>query len=104
MALMNRKIAEEIKGLVETSLYKKSIRYYHFLTGIIQLKRKDYSEAIKSFLDSVSLFPHPNMWEAENALYMYYLARAYYESGDMRKAGEEFERIIELLPVRILYG
>ncbi len=99
-----RKIAEEIKGLVETSLYKKSIRYYHFLTGIIQLKRKDYSEAIKSFLDSVSLFPHPNMWEAENALYMYYLARAYYESGDMRKAGDEFERIVEFLPGRILYG
>ncbi len=99
-----RKIAEEIKGLVETSLYKKSIRYYHFLTGIIQLKRKDYSEAIKSLQDSVSLFPHPNMWEAENALYMYYLARAYYESGDMRKAGDEFERIVEFLPGRILYG
>ena len=99
-----RNVAEEIKGLVETSLYKKSIRHYHFLTGMIQLKRKDYSEAIKSFQDSVSLFPHPNSWETENALYMYYLARAYYESGDMRKARDEFERIVEFLPGRTLYG
>jgi tetratricopeptide (TPR) repeat protein len=99
-----RNVAEEIKGLVETSLYKKSIRHYHFLTGMIQLKRKDYSEAIKSFQDSVSLFPHPNTWETENALYMYYLAWAYYESGDMRKARDEFERIVEFLPGRTLYG
>ena len=99
-----RNVAEEIKGLVETSLYKKYIRHYHFLMGMIQLKRKDYPEAIKSFLDSVSLFPHPNTWVTENALYMYYLARAYYESGDMRKAGDEFERIVEFLPGRILYG
>jgi serine/threonine protein kinase/tetratricopeptide (TPR) repeat protein len=99
-----RNVAEEIKGLVETSLYKKSIRHYHFLMGMIQLKRKDYSEAIKSFLDSVSLFPHPNTWETENALYMYHLARAYYESGDMRKARDEFERIVEFLPGRTLYG
>ncbi len=99
-----RNVAEEIKGLVETSLYKKSIRHYHFLTGMIQLKRKDYSEAIKSFQDSVSLFPHPYTWETENALYMYYLARAYYESGDLRKARDEFERIVDFLPGRTLCG
>jgi tetratricopeptide (TPR) repeat protein len=99
-----RNAAEEIKGLVETSLYEKRIRHYHFLTGIIELKRKNYSGAIKSFKDAISLLPHPNNWDTDNALYMYHLALAYFDSGNLQMARDEFEGIIEFLPGRTLWG
>ena len=99
-----RNAAEEIKGLVETSLYEKRIRHYHFLTGMIQLKKKNYSDAVESCKKAISLLPHPNTWETDNALYMYHLALAYYESGDLQMARDEFEGIIEFLPGRTLWG
>jgi len=99
-----RNTAEEIKGLVETSLYKKRIRHYHFLTGMIQFKRKNYSDAVGRFKNAISFLPHPTDWAVDDALYEYHLALAYYESGDLQMARDEFEGIIEFIPGRTLWG
>ncbi|UCE22210.1 MAG: tetratricopeptide repeat protein [Candidatus Aminicenantes bacterium] len=96
--------AEEIKGLVEASLYKKRIRHHHFLMGMIELKTKNYSDAIESFKNAISLLPYPSYWVlVQDAPYNYYLALAYYDSGDLETARDEFEGIIDI-PNRISYG
>ena len=96
--------AEEIKGRVDTSLFKKRIRHHHFLTGMIRLKAKDFPGAIESFKNAVSLLPQPFDLNSDNAFYMYQLARAYQEFGDLEKAREEFEGIVALIGGRTNWG
>jgi serine/threonine protein kinase/Tfp pilus assembly protein PilF len=99
-----RNTAEEIKKLVDTSPFKKGIRHHHFLTGMIQLKAKNYSDAVESFKKAISLLPHPYTWDTDDALYMYPLALAYYDSGNMPMARAEFERMVAFLPGRTVFG
>jgi serine/threonine protein kinase/tetratricopeptide (TPR) repeat protein len=100
-----RKAAGEIKKLVETGLYQKRIRHYHFLTGMIQLKAKDYPGAIMSLKDAVALLPSPAVWEdTDGTLYKYYLGLAYLGSGDLAKARDEFEGVVALIPGRLDCG
>jgi serine/threonine protein kinase/Tfp pilus assembly protein PilF len=99
-----RNTADEIKALVEASPYKKRIRHYHFLMGLIQLKNKNFSGALENFKRTISLLPHPYSWDTDNALYMYQLALSYYDSGNMQMARDEFEAIVEFLPGRTLFG
>jgi tetratricopeptide (TPR) repeat protein/TolB-like protein len=96
--------AEEIKELVATSLFKKEIRNYHFLMGMIKLKKESYSDAVEYFKNAVSLLHHPNSWASDHAVYMYYLALAYYKSGDLEKARDVFEGIVEFTFVSTSYG
>jgi len=96
--------AEEIKDLVESSLYKKEIRNYYILLGMIELKNKNYPDAVNHFNKAISFLNYPNSWGSEHAFYMYYLALAYYESGELDKARDEFEEIT-IFPIgRLSYG
>ncbi|MBN1222935.1 MAG: protein kinase [Candidatus Aminicenantes bacterium] len=99
-----RKTAEEIKGLVDTGPFKKHIRHYHFLMGMIELKTKNYSEAIGSFKKAASLLPHPVDFITDDGLYRYFLALAYHESGDLQAARDEFEALVGFIPGRNTYG
>jgi tetratricopeptide (TPR) repeat protein len=100
-----RKAAGEIKRLVEAGLHKKRIRHYHFLTGLIQLKGRDYPEAVKSFESAVSLLPSPFRWDESDAGYFkYYLGLAYLDSGDLARARDEFSGVVGLIPGRIDFG
>ena len=99
-----RQAANEIKTMVETSLYKKRIRHYDLLTGIIRLKEKDYPGAIASLKKAISLLPHPADWITDDGQYMYQLAAAYYESGNLEKAREELEKMVAFLPGRYQWG
>jgi tetratricopeptide (TPR) repeat protein len=71
---------------------------------MIQLKAKNYSDAVESFKKTVSLLPHPYTWDTHDALYMYPLALAYYDSGNALMARAEFERIVAFLPGRTVFG
>ncbi len=84
--------------------YKKEVRHYHFLMGMIELKTKNYSEAIDSFKLAVSLLPHPSGFITDDGLYLYYLALAYHESGDLRAARDAFEGLVGFIPGRNAYG
>jgi len=50
-----QKAADDIKKLVEKGIKKKDIRYAHHLKGLIELKRKNCSQAIESFTYDVIL-------------------------------------------------
>jgi tetratricopeptide (TPR) repeat protein len=96
--------AEEIKRVIDASLSRKRIRHYHFLRGLIQLKGYDFSGAVENFENVMSLLPRPQGWINDDPLYRYYLALAYHDSGDLQKARDEFERLVEFIPGRIIYG
>jgi tetratricopeptide (TPR) repeat protein len=96
--------AEEIKRLIDGSLSKKRIRHYHFLRGLIQLEGYDFSGAVESFENVLSLLPRPQGWINDDPLYRYYLAMAYHDSGDLQKARDELERLVAFVPGRITFG
>jgi tetratricopeptide (TPR) repeat protein len=98
------KTAEKLKGMVETSPFKKRIRHYHFLMGMIQRQRKDYAEAIESLETAVSLLPHPSSFVLYGGSYRYYLALVHFESGDLSAAGDAFEELVAFIPGRIEIG
>ena len=99
-----RKTAEVIKDMVEASPYKKRIRHYHFVTGMIQLKRDDYSGAVEHFKIAVSLWPHPMEWGPDDPLHRFFLALAYCDSGDLQAARDEFEGLVAYIPGRTAWG
>jgi tetratricopeptide (TPR) repeat protein len=72
--------------------------------GLIELKKENYTKAIDYLNKAISLLPYPSSSIESYAFYMNYLALAYYESGDLDKAQEEYERITALTNGRLLYG
>jgi len=89
-----QRTADELKTLIEEGLNKKIIRLYHHLAGSIELKKKNFSQAIEQFQKALSLvsFGPAN----KPAGFADSLATAYFESGDLEKAKEEYERITRL--------
>ncbi len=99
-----RKTAEELKNLIDQGMNKKIIRRYHHLRGMIEMERKNYSQAIQLFQKAVALLPFQYQPTDEHALYLDSLAFSYYQIGDLDKALEEYERITSLTSGRIEYG
>jgi tetratricopeptide (TPR) repeat protein len=99
-----RNTAKEIQGLVDAGPFKKRIRHCDFLMGMIGLKTKNYSGVIASFKKAVSLLPHPVDFITDDGLYRYFLALAYYESGDLKAARDEFEGLVGFIPGRNAFG
>ncbi|MBD3413670.1 MAG: protein kinase, partial [Candidatus Aminicenantes bacterium] len=92
-----QKAADDIKELVEKGTNKKDIRYAHHLLGLIELKRKNIDKAIDYFKEAVSLLPYENgmsPFSQDQANFSEPLASAYYESGDLKRAREEYEKIL----------
>lgn len=80
------------------------MRLYHNLMGMIELKRDNFSQAIKYFEKVLPLLPSQSGTEDEQALFIEPLALAYYKSGDVEKAREEYERILSLTTGRLYFG
>jgi len=92
-----RTAAAGIEELVEQGANKKDIRYVHHLQGLIELKRKNYAEAIDYFTEAISLLPYEHgitPFNNDQAVFAEPLALAYFESGDLEKAREEHEKIL----------
>ena len=89
--------AGELKAFIEAGMHKKSIHRYYYLTGLLEIERKNYTKAVNLIRDAIALV----LYES-NALYIDSLASAYYESGNMKKAQEQYQRIISLTSGR--YG
>ena len=98
-------MADELMELTKISHRKKRIRkrYIH-LMGLIELKKKNYQQAIEHFEEALSLLRHQNNVNYFHALYIDPLAFAYYQSGDQDKAIEEYERIGSLTKGRFRFG
>jgi len=82
------KTSQELKAFIDAGIHKKSIHRYYHLAGLLELERKNYSEAINLFRDAISLVYN------SNALYIDSLAFAYSESGNLKKAHEQYQKII----------
>ena len=99
-----QRISNELKDMIEKGLNKKAKRYHHGLDGAIELENKNYASAIEHFNDAISLLPFQSGIFEEHVLFMEPLALAYYSSGDLDKAREEYEKITSLSTGRTIYG
>jgi tetratricopeptide (TPR) repeat protein len=97
-----RKTAEELKGMIESGINKKKIRYYTHLAGMIELERKNYARALEYLRNAVELLPWGPL--ERDASFIDSLALAYYRSGDLEKARETYEKIAPLTLGRFSHG
>ncbi len=97
--------ADELKEIAEESLNEKDIRWYYHLMGLIELEKKNISNAVEYFEKAIFLLNFEGHWCNDlHALFIEPLARAHYQSGDLEKARQEYEKIISLTKGRLHYG
>jgi tetratricopeptide (TPR) repeat protein len=94
--------AEELKELIKNSVFKKNIRFYYHLRGMIELEKRKFSRAVKFLTKAREMLYAPSEGSPEyHALFAFFLGQAYYEAGKMDKAQKEYEWIISLAFGRI---
>ena len=96
--------ADKLKELIEKGMNKKIMRFYFHLMGNIELERKNFAQAIEYFESALSLLSYQRGAGDDHALFIDPLARAYYETQDLEKAQQEYERIILLTSGRLSRG
>ena len=102
-----QKAADGIRELVEKGANKKDIRYCNHLLGLIELKNKDYSKAIEYFTQAISLLPYQHGMDPftnDQANFAEPLALAFYDSGDVERAREEYEKILTFTTGKLYSG
>jgi tetratricopeptide (TPR) repeat protein len=105
-----QKTADGLKEFIEAGMHKKSIRLYYHLMGRIELERENYSKAIGFMQQALALSSfhrddfHALLAEGINEIFLESLALAFYRSGDLKKAQEQYENIIALKPGDMFYG
>jgi len=96
------KTAEELRASLLDSPNPQLMHYYHHLTGMIELKQKNFSAAIDNLKKALSLQtsdPHD-----KRADYIESLAKAYAASGDINRAQAELEKITSTVVSRFSLG
>jgi tetratricopeptide (TPR) repeat protein len=112
-----QKAGEELKQIIEGSIYPKNIRLYHHLEGMIELEKKNFPKAIEYFKKAYSSMYSQSLgigifkiiralsdWIDIHALFIYPLGLAYFNSGDLDKALGEYEKIISMTTGRLWLG
>jgi len=105
-----QRTADGLKTAIEGWGHQKEIRRYHHLMGLIELDKKKFSAAIEHFETALALLPsESSIWteghiQNNHALYIESLALAYYRSGDLEKAVEQYEKITTLTTGRFFFG
>ncbi len=97
-----QKTAAELKEMIEKGLYKKAIRYYDHLMGLLDLERKRYPQAMKYFESALALESYGPL--AKSANFLDSFALAHYQAGNLDKAAETYNRIAALTTGRLDYG
>jgi len=99
-----RKIADQLKVLVETGLSKSAMRYYHHLVGMIELNSNNIDGAKVEFDKAIALLPAECNVDHEQILFLYPMAEVYSKSADNEGARREYERILSLTTGRFYAG
>ena len=91
------KIAEEIKSMVQKSAGKQTMEpYIQQLQGSIDLEKGDYAEAVEYFSQLLKDSDSETFTPEQPGFLIYPLALAYYKSGNLARAREEFEKLTNL--------
>jgi tetratricopeptide (TPR) repeat protein len=96
----SQRTADELKSLINQSINKNLIRSYYHLRGRIELAKSCYPGAI-AFLEKCPQLVYPT--SDLQMIYADSLGLAYFQSGDLEKAREEYQRI-RSLQGRFEYG
>jgi len=97
-----QKTANDLKEMIDHGLKKKAIKLYYHLAGMLEVEAGNYSRAVQYFNDALSLDPYGPL--VRRADFIDSLASTFYESGDLEKALDEYERITNLTTGRDRYG
>ena len=85
----------------QTRNQKRATREHSYAEGLIALAKGNYAEAVSYLRNAQDLlvFPFPTDQAGSSYMYAFYfepLALAYYKSGDLESAQEEFEKISKM--------
>ena len=96
--------ADALKKVIEEGLNKNEMRRFYGLMGRIEYKRGNYSQAIEYNKKEIALYPAE--WNPENTpvTSLKGLAGAYFVSGDLERAREEYEKILQMTRGRQYWG
>ena len=83
--------AGELKALIDRGLNKKAIRFYDHLMGAIELARNNTPKALDYLERTVQSLPYGPF--EKDAWMLDTLAEAYFQSGDLTRAREQYEKI-----------
>jgi eukaryotic-like serine/threonine-protein kinase len=94
-----RKTADELKSLIEKGTNTGELRNYEYILGLVEFGKKDYRKAADYFGKACGrLYPEGDAQFANS------LARSLFESGDLDKARQEFEKITLQTTGRLGHG
>lgn len=98
------RLADELKKVVQAQHNERLMRYHYHLTGMIELEKGNIHEAISNFQAALTLLPYQHSESDNQARFIYPLAVAYYRSGDLEKAQQQFRRLTSLTTGRLFFG
>ncbi len=93
--------AATLKASVDAAPNKKLLWYSHYLTGMIELEKKNYSKALAMFRLGLPLL---NADAPARLLFADAMGTAFHHSGDLNSARLEYEKIVSLNFGRRDYG
>ncbi len=98
-----QKAADELGDLIQKGKNQKLMRYFYLLMGMTELEKENHSSAIEEFKKALSLLPfqHDAIYGENQAIFFDSLALAYYRTGDLETAREEYEKITKLTTGRL---
>ncbi len=99
-----QRTADELKAALQKRTNKKLMRYYHHLVGMIELEKGNISQAIVSLELALSLLPFQHSELDDDALFLYPLATAFHDVGELEEAQKYYKRITSLTTGRLFFG
>ena len=84
-------VAGRLKASVDQAPNKKLASYAHYLQGMIELEKKNYSQAVELFKVGISLL---NADSGDRLLFADGMGEAYQQSGDVGNALLEYKKIV----------
>ena len=106
MDLINdaQKTANDLKAIIQGGIKEKEIRYYSYLMGMIELEKGNFSKATEYLENALALLPAQKYFGGNQALFINSLAQVYYKTKELKRAQEEYQKIISLSGGRLYYG
>jgi tetratricopeptide (TPR) repeat protein len=96
--------ADELKKKIEEGINKYWMRLYYVLISKIELEQKNFAEAIEYAKKAIVFLPAEDNQIQLHAAFFDFLAEAYYMSGDLENARENYQKIQQMTWGRLNIG